>query len=104
MTVISDTAVNVSWTRLAEIQEITNYTVYYSLVSGGRRKRQDDEMSETFPATASSGLIDNLTPNAKYTFQVVAVAFFQGMRIDGERPQPQDVVQITLSLGELLYE
>jgi len=87
---ISDTSVRVSWEPLViKGATVTGYTVFYSRVSG-RRKRQDGEMSQNFPANATSGVIAGLESGATYQFQVLATAEVNGVELVGERSPVTD--------------
>ena len=81
--IVTDTSVRVSWERILNIPEITNYTVFYS-----RAGRQDDsERNKTVAMTEESVVIENLSGGARlYQFFVIAVATVNNVTmILGER-------------------
>ena len=90
---ISGTSVRVSWEPLVIDTTVTGYTVFYSRVSG-RRKRQDGEMSRDFPANAMSGVIAGLESGATYQFQVLATAEVNGMELVGDRSPVTDETRV----------
>ena len=91
---ISGTSVRVSWEPLViEGATVTGYTVFYSRVSG-RRKRQDGEMSRDFPANATSGVIAGLESGATYQFQVLATAEVNGRELVGDRSPVTDDTRV----------
>ena len=79
---VNNTSVNVTWTPL-NLPVVDNYTVHYSIVNGGsgRRRRQSNSGSATFPASVSSGVVSGLMGGQQYQFSV----------------------SVTLSVGEVLY-
>ena len=80
---VNSTAVWVTWTPL-NLPVVDHYTVHYSsIVNGGsgRRRRQTDSGSVTFPASVSSGVVSGLLGGEQYQFSV----------------------SVTLSVGGVLY-
>ena len=80
---VNSTAVWVTWTPL-NLPVVDHYTVHYSsIVNGGsgRRRRQTDSGSVTFPASVSSGVVSGLLGGQQYQFSV----------------------SVTLSVGGVLY-
>ena len=68
----NSTAVRVTWTPL-NLLVVDHYTVHYnSIVNGGsgRRKRQSNPESVTFPASVSSGVVSGLLEGQQYQFSV----------------------------------
>ena len=77
---LTSTSVRVSWDRI-DITEITSYTVYYN---GSRR----NEQSITVASSQKSLMIDSLSSDVDYQFQVAAVALLYGdVRVMGERSE-----------------
>ena len=69
---VNSTAVRVTWTPL-NLPVVDHYTVHYSsIVNGGsgRRRRQSNPESVTFPASVSSGVVSGLMGGQQYQFSV----------------------------------
>ena len=82
--VLSPTSVNVSWVRL-DSDDIAGYLVYYSLMGGGGRRRQDGQERVEFPGDVGSGEVDRLQPGTEYSFQVTATVLVSGMTVEGQQ-------------------
>ena len=71
---LNNTAVRVTWTPLnLPVPVVDHYTVHYSsIVNGGsgRRRRQTDSGSVTFPASVSSGVVSGLLGGQQYQFSI----------------------------------
>ena len=68
---MNSTSVRVTWTPL-NLPVVDHYTVHYSIVNGGsgRRRRQSNSGSVTFPASVSSGVVSGLMGGQQYQFSV----------------------------------
>ena len=69
---VNSTSVRVTWAPL-NLPVVDHYTVHYSsIVNGGsgRRRRQTDSGSVTFPASVSSGVVSGLLGGEQYQFSV----------------------------------
>ena len=66
---MSTTSVRVTWTPLNETV-VNHYTVHYTRVGSGRRRRQAGSGTLTFPANASSGVVSGLQEGQQYQFSV----------------------------------
>ena len=77
---INSTAVRVTWTPL-NLPVVDHYTVHYSIVNGGsgRRKRQSNSGSVTFPASVSSGVVSGLMGGQQYQFHVTVTLSVGGV-------------------------
>ena len=87
--VISESSVRVSWNALDYIPEIIHYTIVYGMTGN---------MSEGFvmvPSSLSSVVIEGLSGNKEYQFQVVATAELDGEVLVGERSS-SSVIIVTL--------
>ena len=73
----------VTWTRLNE-PVVDHYTVHYSRVNGsnGRRRRQVDSGTVTFPGSASSGVVSGLQEGQQYQFSVSVSLLIGGERFN----------------------
>ena len=82
VTVLNDTAVNVTWKALV-IPDISvaSYTVVYRELS----EQDEREMSDVFISPATSGIITGLDPATYYQFQVFATVRVNGVTMNGER-------------------
>ena len=80
---VSASSVRVSWDSL-DIPEITGYIVYYSQTESVSRKRQD-EGSVTVSSSVTTVVIEDLSSNVEYQFQVVAIAELDGEVVMGQR-------------------
>ena len=49
---------------------VNHYTVHYSRVGSGRRRRQTESGTAIFPASASSGVVSGLQEGQQYQFSV----------------------------------
>ena len=77
---VNSTAVRVTWTPL-NIPVVDHYTIHYSIVNGGsgRRRRQSNSGSVTFPASVFSGVVSGLLEGQQYQFSVSLTLSVGGM-------------------------
>ena len=70
----------VTWTPLNP-PVVDHYTVHYSIVNGGsgRRRRQSNSGSVTFPASVSSGVVSGLLEEEQYQFHVTVTLSVGGV-------------------------
>ncbi len=96
MSVLSATAVLVSWDRvLLPLEELTGYRVDYREVVQARKRlvggNGTDEGSRVFPSEATSGVIDGLRMGVNYQFQVTALAVtLDGTSVEGDASEESD--------------
>ena len=74
VTDVSSTSVRVTWTPLNE-PVVDHYTVHYTLVGSGGRRRQVCSGTVIFPASASSGVVSGLQEGQQYQFSVSVSQF-----------------------------
>ena len=90
--VVNATTVNVSWNLGSPVFCIDYYTVVYSQVIPLHQKSQDGEISVTFSADVTFGVIGSLTPGYVYQFQVFAsVVAMNDTHLNGDRSAPVSV-------------
>ena len=82
----------VTWTPLNE-PVVDHYTVHYSRVNGGsgRRRRQVDSGTVTFPASASSGVVSGLQEGQQYQFSVSVSLSVSGQTFNNAPGPPMGV-------------
>ena len=82
----------VTWTPLNE-PVVDHYTVHYSRVNGGsgRRRRQVDSGTVTFPASASSGVVSGLQEGQQYQFSVSVSLLIDGQTFNSAPGPPMAV-------------
>ena len=91
---VNSTSVRVTWTPL-NLPVVDHYTVHYSsIVNGGsgRRKRQTDSGSVTFPASVSSGVVSGLLGGQQYQFSVSVTLSVGGQTFTGVPGTPVNAV------------
>lgn len=86
---LSANAVRVSWDSI-DIPEITGYNVYYAKI-----RAPNEEMTMSFPSSSNSVVF---VYNARYRFQVMAVADLGGTVFAGQRSVP-----VEFPVGELEF-
>ena len=86
VTVLSDTAVRVTWERVSlPLEEVTGYTVYYNQTQS---LQTQSEMTAMFAHDASSGVIGGLSTGVRYQFEVAVNAITaDGTVLEGERSE-----------------
>ena len=90
--VVNATAVNVSWDLGSPVVCIDYYTVVYSQVMPLHQRNQDEEISVTFSADVTFGVVGSLTPGHVYQFQVFAsVVAMNGSHLNGDRSAPVSI-------------
>ena len=90
--IVNATAVNVSWDLGSPVVCIDYYTVVYSQVMPLHQRSQDGEISVTFSADVTFGVVDSLTPGHVYQFQVFAsVVAMNGTHLNGDRSAPVSI-------------
>ena len=88
---VNATAVNVSW-DLGSPVCIDYYTVVYSQVMPLHQRNQDGEISVTFSADVTFGVVGSLTPGHVYQFQVFAsVVAMNGTHLNGDKSTPVSI-------------
>ena len=86
------TAVNVSWDLGSPVVCIDYYTVVYSQVMPLHQRNQDGEISVTFSADVTFGVVGSLTPGHVYQFQVFAsVVAMNGTHLNGDKSTPVSI-------------
>ena len=91
---VNSTSVRVTWTPL-NLPVVDHYTVHYSsIVNGGsgRRRRQTDSGSVTFPASVSSGVVSGLLGGQQYQFSVSVTLSVGGHTYTGVPDTPLSTV------------
>ena len=89
---MNGTAVNVSWDLGSPVVCIDYYTVVYSQVMPLHQINQDEEISITFSADVTFGVVGSLTPGHVYQFQVFAsVVAMNGTNLNGDRSTPVSI-------------
>ena len=90
--IVNATAVNVSWDLGSPVVCIDYYTVVYSQVMPLHQINQDEEISVTFSADVTFGVVGSLTPGHVYQFQVFAsVVEMNGSHLNGYRSAPVSI-------------
>ena len=87
---IDSTSVRVTWAPL-NLPVVDHYTVHYSsIVNGGsgRRRRQTDSGSVTFPASVSSGVVSGLLGGQQYQFSVSVTLSVGGQTFNSTPEMP----------------
>eukprot|EP00731_Ephydatia_muelleri_P037068 Em0390g1a len=85
---INATSIRVSWlaVQLPPDGNLTWYTVYYCFLPKTSKRESGGYTYQTFPPTATFGVINNLNPNDKYQFSVVAQVTIRGQLYSGVIP------------------
>ena len=71
---------------------VDHYTVHYSRVGSGRRKRQAVTGTAVFPASASSGVVSGLQQGQQYQFSVSVSLSVSGQTFNSTPGTPLAVV------------
>ena len=98
---VSSSSVRVTWTPLNE-PVVDHYTVHYTLVGSGGRRRQVSSGTVTFPASASSGVVSGLQEGQQYQFSVSVSLLIDGQTYTSTPGEPVNATINGLSIFSLL--
>ena len=108
---VSSTSVRVIWTPLNE-PVVDHYTVHYTLVGSGGKRRQVSSGTVTFPASASSGAVSGLQEGQQYQFSVSVSLTVNGQTYTSTPGEPFNaltgkhdlcIAKCLLTLLEIVY-
>ena len=71
---------------------VDHYTVHYSRVGSGRRRRQTNSETAVFPANVSSGVVSGLQEEQQYQFSVSVSLSVSGQTFNSTPGTPMTAV------------
>ena len=79
---------------------VDHYTVHYSRVGSGRRRRQTESGTAVFPPGASSGVVSGLQEGQQYQFSVSVSLTVSGQTFNSTPGTPTTAMTSMINNGE----